>query len=261
MMIMLTPKSAKALLQSNLPIEQGRIKLRGSFSFGGDNLCQGDALCKLDILPGLRERFPSVSSCLDPRMVTHGLNCCESFGRCHPKNWSMRIKQLTVHSSQTLKEDIYLLMTIDVLLRSLGWWAIPLDKGSFEEIPGIDSSWGEFVHPSLHGSGKNKGKNLEHDCVLRNSGNIEYAKDAEDPINVIVSILVLISEEGVFPQFAHELTLDLEIDTASDFWLTMPGAWFSRDNAKYCSMVRVLMSTPAIVPVNIEFRERKEITK
>ncbi|GKC31500.1 hypothetical protein Tco_1038794 [Tanacetum coccineum] len=28
----------------------------------------------------------------------------------------------------------------------------------------------------------------------------------------------------------------------------MPGAWFSRDNAKYCFMVRVLMSTPAIVP-------------
>ncbi|GJX93640.1 hypothetical protein Tco_0348226 [Tanacetum coccineum] len=30
--------------------------------------------------------------------------------------------------------------------------------------------------------------------------------------------------------------------------LTTPGAWLSRDNAKYCSMVRVLMSTPAIVP-------------
>ncbi|GKD80455.1 hypothetical protein Tco_1347294 [Tanacetum coccineum] len=117
------------------------------------------------------------------------------------------------------------------LLRSLGWWAIPLDKGSFEEIPGIDSSWGEFVHPSLHGSGKNKGKNLEHDCVLRNSGNIEYAKDAEDPINVIVSILVLISEEGVFPQFAHELTLDLEIDNCSRFsGLTTPVPDFPRDN-------------------------------
>ncbi|GJX55704.1 hypothetical protein Tco_0285601 [Tanacetum coccineum] len=35
MMLMLAPKSAKALLKSNLPIEQGRIKLPGSFSFGG----------------------------------------------------------------------------------------------------------------------------------------------------------------------------------------------------------------------------------
>ncbi|GJZ91938.1 hypothetical protein Tco_0664003 [Tanacetum coccineum] len=34
--------------------------------------------------------------------------------------------------------------------------------------------------------------------------------------------------------------------------LTMPGAWFSRDNAKYCSMVRVSTSTPAIVPADIE---------
>ncbi|GKA86267.1 hypothetical protein Tco_0807978 [Tanacetum coccineum] len=35
MMLMLAPKSAKALLKSNLPIEQGRIKLPGSFSFRG----------------------------------------------------------------------------------------------------------------------------------------------------------------------------------------------------------------------------------
>ncbi|GKF60960.1 hypothetical protein Tco_0177746, partial [Tanacetum coccineum] len=59
------------------------------------------------------------------------------------------------------------------LLRSLGWWAIPLDKGLFEEIPSIDSSRGESVYPSLHGSGKSKGKNSEHDCVFRNSGNIK----------------------------------------------------------------------------------------
>ncbi|GKE35068.1 hypothetical protein Tco_1454390, partial [Tanacetum coccineum] len=36
MMLMLALKSAKALLKSNLPIEQGRIKLPGSFSFGGN---------------------------------------------------------------------------------------------------------------------------------------------------------------------------------------------------------------------------------
>ncbi|GJX28242.1 hypothetical protein Tco_0236321, partial [Tanacetum coccineum] len=54
-------------------------------------------------------------------------------------------------------------------------WAIPLDKGFFEKIPGVDSSWG----------------------------------------------------------------------------LTTPGAWFSHDNAKYWSMVRVLMSTPAIVLADI----------
>ncbi|GKA90059.1 putative reverse transcriptase domain-containing protein [Tanacetum coccineum] len=71
------------------------------------------------------------------RMVSHGLNYCESLGRCHPRNWSLRVKQLTVHSAQTLIEDIYLLMTIDVLLCGLGRWAVPLDKGLFEEIPGL----------------------------------------------------------------------------------------------------------------------------
>ncbi|GJW80229.1 hypothetical protein Tco_0144204 [Tanacetum coccineum] len=35
MMLMLAPKSAKALLKSNLPIKQGRIKLPGYFSFRG----------------------------------------------------------------------------------------------------------------------------------------------------------------------------------------------------------------------------------
>ncbi|GKC77131.1 hypothetical protein Tco_1127905 [Tanacetum coccineum] len=113
----------------------------------------GDAFHKLDILPGLRERFPSASSCLVPGCPT----CLPeqlSFGRCHPKNWSLRIKQMMVHSAQTFIEDVYLLMAIDVLLRGLGWWAIPLDKGLFEEIPGIDSSWGESVYPSLRGSGQ-----------------------------------------------------------------------------------------------------------
>ncbi|GJW76120.1 hypothetical protein Tco_0137802 [Tanacetum coccineum] len=32
----------------------------------------------------------------------------------------------------------------------------------------------------------------------------------------------------------------------------MPGAWFSRNNAKYCSMVRVSTSTPVIVLADIE---------
>ncbi|GJT07538.1 hypothetical protein Tco_0842000 [Tanacetum coccineum] len=36
LMLTLAPKSAKALLKSNLPIEQGRIKLPRSFSFGGN---------------------------------------------------------------------------------------------------------------------------------------------------------------------------------------------------------------------------------
>ncbi|GJZ38888.1 hypothetical protein Tco_0585451 [Tanacetum coccineum] len=79
-------------------------------------------------------------------MVSHNLNCCESLGWCHPRNWSLRIKQLMVHSAQTLIEDIYLLMTIDVVSRALllygqGKWAVPLDKFLFEEIPSIDSSW------------------------------------------------------------------------------------------------------------------------
>nr|GEU60583.1 zinc finger, CCHC-type [Tanacetum cinerariifolium] len=43
-------------------------------------------------------------------------------------------------------------------------------------------------------------------------------------------------------------------DTDEDeiFGLTTPGAWFSRDNAKYCSMVRVLMSIPTIAPADLE---------
>ncbi|GJR20224.1 hypothetical protein Tco_0968751, partial [Tanacetum coccineum] len=41
--------------------------------------------------------------------------------------------------------------------------------------------------------------------------------------------------------------------------LTMPGAWFSRDNAKYRSLVRVSTSTPIIVPADIEFRERRVV--
>nr|GEV34945.1 reverse transcriptase domain-containing protein [Tanacetum cinerariifolium] len=54
--------------------------------------------------------------------------------------------------------------------------AIPLDKGLFEEISGIDSSWGESIHEPLR------------------------------------------SSKGVFPQFVDELTLDFEIDIASDLW-------------------------------------------
>ncbi|GJY51697.1 hypothetical protein Tco_0442544 [Tanacetum coccineum] len=97
------------------------------------------------------------------------------------------------------------------LLCDHGRWEIPLDKGLFEEI---------------------------------------LVDDAEDQINVIMSILVFVPEESIFPQLEHELTLDFEIDMASDF-----------DNAKYCSMVRVSTSTPAIVPTDIEFRERREIMK
>ncbi|GKC90317.1 hypothetical protein Tco_1150966, partial [Tanacetum coccineum] len=52
-------------------------------------------------------------------------------------------------------------------------WAIPLDKGLFEEIPGIDSSWGESVHLPFCRSDKSKGKNSKHDCVFRDSRNIE----------------------------------------------------------------------------------------
>ncbi|GJV58044.1 hypothetical protein Tco_1459049 [Tanacetum coccineum] len=48
------------------------------------------------------------------------------------------------------------IVNIFKLLRGLGWWEIPLDKGLFEEILGIDSSWGESVHPSLRGSGVNQ---------------------------------------------------------------------------------------------------------
>ncbi|GKA22401.1 hypothetical protein Tco_0708363 [Tanacetum coccineum] len=54
-------------------------------------------------------------------------------------------------------------------------WEIPLDKGLFEEIQGIDSSWGESVPPSFCGSGKSEGKNSEHDCVFSDSGNIKLS--------------------------------------------------------------------------------------
>ncbi|GKC54848.1 hypothetical protein Tco_1077593 [Tanacetum coccineum] len=93
-------------------------------------------------------------------MISHGLNWCESLGRSHPGDKFLRIKQLRFHSAQTLIKDIYLLMIIDVvvvkslsLLCGHGRWAIPLNKGLFKKIPGIDSSWGEFVHPPFYGSG------------------------------------------------------------------------------------------------------------
>ncbi|GJT62642.1 ribonuclease H-like domain-containing protein [Tanacetum coccineum] len=53
-----------------------------------------------------------------------GSPCCESLGRCHPRNWSMQIKQLTVHSAQNHIKDIYLLMTIDVLSISSSYFAV-----------------------------------------------------------------------------------------------------------------------------------------
>ncbi|GJV57582.1 putative ribonuclease H-like domain-containing protein [Tanacetum coccineum] len=76
-------------------------------------------------------------------MVSHGLNRCESLGLSHPRDRSLRIKQLTLHSAQTLIKDIYLLMTVDVMIVNVfkllcdhGRWAIPLDKGLFDEILG-----------------------------------------------------------------------------------------------------------------------------
>ncbi|GJR72245.1 hypothetical protein Tco_0084610 [Tanacetum coccineum] len=53
-----------------------------------------------------------------------------------------------VHSAETIVEDVHLLMAIDVmvadffkLLSGFGWRVVPLDKGFFKEIPGIDDSW------------------------------------------------------------------------------------------------------------------------
>ncbi|GKB33855.1 hypothetical protein Tco_0873256 [Tanacetum coccineum] len=118
----------------------------------------------------------------------------------------MRIKQLTVHSAQTLIKDIYLLMTVDVmivnffkLLRGHGRWAIPLDKGLLEEIPSIDSSWGESVHPSLYGSAS--------------------------------SFLVL--KNVHFPQYRHEMSSDLEIDIALLILVKYARCLVFLDNDKY----------------------------
>ncbi|GKD28008.1 hypothetical protein Tco_1234222, partial [Tanacetum coccineum] len=84
--------------------------------------------------------------------------------------WPLRVKQLAIHSAQLIVEDVHLQMAIDVvcwefikqviiplpglvqcfvtfllevmnffkLLSGLGWWTVPLDKGFFKEIPGID---------------------------------------------------------------------------------------------------------------------------
>ncbi|GJW63996.1 hypothetical protein Tco_0115880 [Tanacetum coccineum] len=54
-----------------------------------------------------------------------------------------------------LKSNLPIEQVVNIfkLLRCLGWRAIPLDKGFFEEILGINSSWGESVHPSLCRSG------------------------------------------------------------------------------------------------------------
>ncbi|GKF23967.1 hypothetical protein Tco_0076289, partial [Tanacetum coccineum] len=106
-------------------------------------------------------------------------------------------------------------------------WAIPLDKGLFEEIPGIDTSWGESVHPPFCGSASSS----------------LFSKKVSSLNSRMNSLLIL------------KLTLPPILG------LTTPGAWFSRNNAKYCSMVRVSTSTPAIVPADIELRERREIMK
>ncbi|GJR99643.1 hypothetical protein Tco_0316152 [Tanacetum coccineum] len=45
-------------------------------------------------------------------------------------------------------------------LSGLGWWIVPLDKGLFKEIPGINSSWGKSVHPPFSGSSECDGKNV-----------------------------------------------------------------------------------------------------
>ncbi|GJW20682.1 hypothetical protein Tco_0031304 [Tanacetum coccineum] len=127
-----------------------------------------------------------------------------------------------------------------------------LDKGFFKEVPSVDSSWSESIHLSLGGSSKSERENTDHKDILRYSKNTKQAYYTEDTINMIVDILILVPQEGIFPQFSHELTLDLEVDIALDFWFNHTGAWFPRDNAEYCSMVRKLMSTPAIVPVDLE---------
>ncbi|GJV91382.1 hypothetical protein Tco_1539195, partial [Tanacetum coccineum] len=121
----------------------------------------------------------------------------------------------TVASNTPARRSVMPLLR--VLFGGLGWWTIPLDKGLFEAIPGVDSSWGESIHPSLCASSKSKWEDTQHDRVVRNSGNVKKSNNAEDPIYVIVSILVLVPREGVFPQFSHELTLDFEIDVASNF--------------------------------------------
>ncbi|GJZ91937.1 hypothetical protein Tco_0664002 [Tanacetum coccineum] len=71
-----------------------------------------------------------------------------------------------------LNSDILLVVRRAIFGRISAWWTIPLDKGLFEEITGIDSSWGESVHPSFCESGKSKGKNSEHDPSLETPGNL-----------------------------------------------------------------------------------------
>ncbi|GKB22989.1 hypothetical protein Tco_0862390 [Tanacetum coccineum] len=137
MMLILAPKSAKALLKSNLLIEQGRIKLPGSFSFGVG--------------------FPWF----------HGINALRMLAF-----WEKELGERTVLYSRLLLVLGRVVLNLRQRL-SHGRWTIPLDKGLFEEIPGIDSSWGESVHLSFCSSGKSKGKNSKHDCVFRDSGNIE----------------------------------------------------------------------------------------
>ncbi|GKB16035.1 hypothetical protein Tco_0849958, partial [Tanacetum coccineum] len=183
MMLMLAPKSAKELLKSNLPIEQGRIKLPGSFFFGGSLFVRlpdflrkmfyltlislgfpwfyglmllrhvvrafwerelrermvlysrllfvlGSFFC-LVVVPGCQLMYikadksilvttasdiPACGSVVPfLRMISHGLNCGEILGSSHPGDR----------------------LGTCVLLCGHGMWAVPLDKGLFEEIPGL----------------------------------------------------------------------------------------------------------------------------
>ncbi|GJR06058.1 hypothetical protein Tco_0529042 [Tanacetum coccineum] len=121
-----------------------------------------------------------------------------------------------VHSAHPFVKDVYLLVVVDIMSWALVQQAIiPLP---ILEVPGVDGSWGESVHPSLCGSSKSEWEDTQHNSIPRNFGNIESTYDVEDSINMIVGILVLVPREGVFPPFSHELTLDFEANIAFDFW-------------------------------------------
>ncbi|GKC94843.1 hypothetical protein Tco_1160285 [Tanacetum coccineum] len=159
MMLMLAPKSAKALLKSNLLIEQGRIKLSGSVSFGGCWLRRRDE--HLAYLDDISESYFWSKICPSPSLGGR----LELYPRVGLSNLFTRAaRPITATIASNISTCRFVMpflrmtaMNIFKLLRGLGWWAIPLDKGLLRRsqvliVPGVSLSTHLFAAPEgLHG--------------------------------------------------------------------------------------------------------------
>ncbi|GKA29671.1 hypothetical protein Tco_0715916 [Tanacetum coccineum] len=93
--------------------------------------------------------------------------------------WAL-VKQVAVPFPSLVQRFITFLLEVADFFKlffSLRWWIIPLDKGLFKEIPGVNGTWSEPVHPSFSGSNECDGENTKHDCIVCHSQNIKQTND------------------------------------------------------------------------------------